>query len=257
MAGTSWPSLNDGQTARPSEVESKFDWLEGSLVPMSAGSTTDAVHDLGTTTAYWRTIYTRSLAGTSTALCIAVGTTAVATTTFNSDASVEFSGARTIVLPRLTTVQRDALTGFNGMSLYNSTANQFQFRENGAWVSMGGSPIGLITKVRVFHAGLATATILEVAASGRLLAAGVTSSPALDTTSTEFVLDSATSGEVPYTNSVTGWLTVDYGNTSGSFSLTTTGSNIGAFFKEQLQIYSRKNNVGPNTSTIHVIYERT
>ncbi len=38
------------------------------------------------------------------------------------------------IVPRMTTAQRDALTAVNGMIIYNTTTNQFNFRENGAWV---------------------------------------------------------------------------------------------------------------------------
>ena len=39
------------------------------------------------------------------------------------------------IVPRMTTTQRDALTAVNGMIMYNTTTNQFNFRENGAWVT--------------------------------------------------------------------------------------------------------------------------
>jgi hypothetical protein len=39
------------------------------------------------------------------------------------------------IVPRMTTVQRDALTAVNGMIVYNTTTNQFNFRENWAWVT--------------------------------------------------------------------------------------------------------------------------
>ena len=39
------------------------------------------------------------------------------------------------IVPRMTTAQRDALTPVNGMIIYNTTANQFNFYENGAWVT--------------------------------------------------------------------------------------------------------------------------
>jgi hypothetical protein len=40
-----------------------------------------------------------------------------------------------LIVPRMTTAQRDALTAVNGMIIYNTTTNQFNFRENGAWVT--------------------------------------------------------------------------------------------------------------------------
>lgn len=57
MAGTTWPSLSAGQPARAADVESKFDWIEGAIVPMTAGNMTDATYDLGTTTARWLNLY--------------------------------------------------------------------------------------------------------------------------------------------------------------------------------------------------------
>jgi hypothetical protein len=40
-----------------------------------------------------------------------------------------------LIVPRMTTVQRDALTPLNGMIIYNTTTNLFNFYENGAWVT--------------------------------------------------------------------------------------------------------------------------
>ena len=37
-------------------------------------------------------------------------------------------------LKSYTEAQRDALTAVNGTIIYNTTTNQFNFRENGAWV---------------------------------------------------------------------------------------------------------------------------
>jgi hypothetical protein len=54
MAGTSWPSLTAGQFAKSSEVELKFDWMEGDIVPMNNGTKTDATYDLGTSSFRWR-----------------------------------------------------------------------------------------------------------------------------------------------------------------------------------------------------------
>lgn len=41
-----------------------------------------------------------------------------------------------LLIPRMTTTQRDALTAVNGMLLYNSTLNKFQGYENSAWVDL-------------------------------------------------------------------------------------------------------------------------
>ena len=39
------------------------------------------------------------------------------------------------IVPRMTTTQRNALTAVNGMIIYNTSTNQFNFYENGAWVT--------------------------------------------------------------------------------------------------------------------------
>jgi len=39
-----------------------------------------------------------------------------------------------LIVPRMTTGQRDLLTPVNGMIIYNTSTNQFNFRENGVWV---------------------------------------------------------------------------------------------------------------------------
>jgi hypothetical protein len=49
-------------------------------------------------------------------------------------AKLDVSGE--VLLGRLTTTQRDALTPVNGMILYNSTDNKFQGYEDGAWVNL-------------------------------------------------------------------------------------------------------------------------
>jgi hypothetical protein len=41
-----------------------------------------------------------------------------------------------LLLPLLTTSQRDNLTPSNGMLIYNTTLNKFQGYENGAWANL-------------------------------------------------------------------------------------------------------------------------
>jgi hypothetical protein len=43
------------------------------------------------------------------------------------------SGA--LIVPRMTTTQRDNLPTIDGSIVYNTTTNEFNFRENGAWVT--------------------------------------------------------------------------------------------------------------------------
>jgi hypothetical protein len=44
--------------------------------------------------------------------------------------------ARPLVMASFTTTQRNALTAANGMMIYNTTSNQFEGYENGAWISL-------------------------------------------------------------------------------------------------------------------------
>lgn len=166
MAGTSWPALVAGRKARGSDVELKFDWIEGSIAPMSGGSLTTGVHDLGTTTAYWRVGYMNSINATTTANGLAIGTTTVAQA---SDVGLEVAGVRAILIPRLTTTQRDNLAGINGMMVYNSTTNAFQKYENGAWTAMGGVKLGVVARVVASVTGTTKSNIVNITGtSGRL-----------------------------------------------------------------------------------------
>jgi hypothetical protein len=58
-------------------------------------------------------------------------------TTFTPSVSAEFNGTNgAVLLPRLTTAQRDALTPTNGMILYNTTTSKLQAYAGGAWVDL-------------------------------------------------------------------------------------------------------------------------
>lgn len=55
----------------------------------------------------------------------------------NTSAKLEISSTvGSLLVPRMTTTQRDALTAANGMIIYNTTANQMQGYINGAWAAM-------------------------------------------------------------------------------------------------------------------------
>jgi len=57
MSGTNWPALTAGNKAKASEVEEKFDWIEGDILPMIGGTKTDATYNLGSATYRWNTAY--------------------------------------------------------------------------------------------------------------------------------------------------------------------------------------------------------
>jgi len=58
-------------------------------------------------------------------------------TTFTPSTALEINGTNgAVLLPRLTTAQRDALTATDGMQIYNTTTNKFQGRAGGAWVDL-------------------------------------------------------------------------------------------------------------------------
>lgn len=65
------------------------------------------------------------------------GNVGIGTTTPATSAKLDLTSTTgSLLLTRMTTVQRDALTAVNGMVLYNSTLNKVQVYEGGAWVSV-------------------------------------------------------------------------------------------------------------------------
>ncbi len=53
--------------------------------------------------------------------------------TFSNAIIISDGAGNYIQFPKLTTTQRDALSPINGMIIYNSTTNAFNFYENGSW----------------------------------------------------------------------------------------------------------------------------
>lgn len=254
-----WPALVAGFPARASDVESKFDFSEYHLWPHGGGNFTDNTYDLGnTTTSQWRCLYTYSINATSTARGLAIGTTTVGN---NSSTALEIAGTRALLLPRLSTTQRDALTAAEGHMIYNSTSIQFQMYQNGAWSQMGGGPsIGIITKLVVSVSATATATVLSIGTgvSGRLVSnawagtSGTSPTPLV-------ILDSVTSGDIGVAGAsaaALAWLTTDAGQTTGTLNYTLTVGRVDIRFKDQLKIYLRSGNAG-TTVTSYTIYERS
>lgn len=89
---------------------------------VESGVTLDSSNNLGTTA--------RINAGTAK-----VGATGAATTS----ATLEVAGTTgAFLLPRLTTVERDALTATNGLCLYNTSTDKPQCYVAGAWVDLIG-----------------------------------------------------------------------------------------------------------------------
>jgi len=65
------------------------------------------------------------------------GNVGIGTETPGVSAKLEIASTTgALLLSRMTTVQRDALTAVNGMLIYNSTDNKFQGYENGAWANL-------------------------------------------------------------------------------------------------------------------------
>ena len=96
------------------------------------------------------------------------------TATPNAAALLELaSTTKGLLVPRLTTTERDAISSPpNGLVLYNSTLNKLQSRENGAWVSAGGSSASVppsLADVRLSLAVFEPVSLNDVTASSVLL----------------------------------------------------------------------------------------
>lgn len=67
-----------------------------------------------------------------------ISTSSNADLNLNPGGTGNVSAQRPLILASFTTIQRDALTGVNGMLIYNTDNNQFEGHENGVWVSLRG-----------------------------------------------------------------------------------------------------------------------
>ncbi len=78
-----------------------------------------------------------SQAGTSSFFIKATGSVGIGTAAPDASAILDLTSTTgALLIPRMTTTQRDALTAENGMLIYNTTLNKFEGYENGAWASL-------------------------------------------------------------------------------------------------------------------------
>jgi len=77
-----------------------------------------------------------ALASDATAQSYFQGSVGIGTTTPNTSSILDLTSTTgALIVPRMTTTQKNALTAVNGMIIYDTTLNEFAFYENGAWVS--------------------------------------------------------------------------------------------------------------------------
>lgn len=257
MAGTGWPSLAAGRKAKASEVELRFDWIEGDIVPQTAGSSTDSVYYLGTASARWLGLYTKSINPTSTAGGVAIGTT-----TANASALLDLAGTKALLLPRLSSTQRDALTAVDGMLIFNSSLSQFQFYR-GAWTNIGGQMYRTQPVAETTTTVFVTTTILSIASGGgringlSLNSVNVSSRPQLSVVidgTTVFSWAAATAGAFHYVVRADGFVSRTAGTTTalGADCVFPAAPFIGWEFATSCAIYQC--DIGSYTDTTHVAY---
>jgi hypothetical protein len=91
----------------------------GNIVPSTHNS-----YDFGSDAARWKDVY---IGGQ-----VSIGAGSPATS-----AALDInSGTGALIVPRMTTTQRLALSAVNGMIVYDTTLNAFQAYENGSWRAM-------------------------------------------------------------------------------------------------------------------------
>ncbi len=77
--------------------------------------------------------------GTETNISLLLRGKGTGTINIQSDFNFNSTTIQGVVVNNLTTTERDALTPANGAIIYNTTTSQFELRQNGAWVTLGGT----------------------------------------------------------------------------------------------------------------------
>src|SRR3990167_6117810 len=86
MAGTAWNIFVSHSLGQANKVDENFDWIEGAIEPMNAGSKANDTYDLGSATYVWRTGYF------STAIILGESVTPTTISTFDNSTLEVSSG---------------------------------------------------------------------------------------------------------------------------------------------------------------------
>ena len=121
--------------------ENSADAVNRPTISLGWNSTTQARLGLtyfsGAPTLGW-SLETRNAGASVAAVTITgAGSVGIGTPSPAASAKLDIDGTTgALLVPRLTTTERNALTAVNGMIIYNTTDNQMQGRINGAWAAM-------------------------------------------------------------------------------------------------------------------------
>jgi len=183
---------------------------------VDTGLYSPAANQLGITTA-----------GTARVFINATGQVGIGTSSPTASSLLDLTSTTgALLVPRMTTTQRNALTAANGMLVYNSTTTAFNKYENGAWATTGGGSTitsGTNTVATSETTGSTTYTdlatsgpevTLTVAASGIamvIVSARITS----NTAATDFMDFGLTSGNTRSASDTTALVAVQSTSTTG------------------------------------------
>lgn len=251
----SWPDLVAGKKAKASEVEAKFDWLEGNLYPMLSGTTYDLTYNLGASDKQWKQAWVGGLNPTSTAAGVAIGKELAGSSTCLDLSAMP----KAMLLPIVTTVQQSALTATAGMIVYNSTNARMERYEGGQWLAMN-NPYGLVEKVKATNATTSFTEVINLSTSGNvkkvsLNPAGgdthylymVVDGTSLNTVTT--AAQAATISSLSFDPKNTTATFMSYGSTATDFLST----DLNASFKSTIIVYHRS--VSTTSVTTALFYE--